>query len=411
MPSESDGKKPLPIGVIAIILTVVIANLGNNIVAPVMPALRTYFNSTAAEVGLVASGFGLGRLVMDMPAGYLTDRISANRLFTLGILISAGAASLAAASSTLQQLILFRTLMGFGSAIVSTVALVLLVNIARPDQRGEVLAYYTSSLLFGQAISPAIGGYLASLFDWRAAFIFCALTPLLSLPLNLIGSARTAEARRSGREREQAGAGKGSRRPGDSPTNWPALGAVYFTTFVNFFNRQGMRQALLPLYGGMVLAMDPGAIGLILTIGSIATILINLPSGAVADRIGRKLLLIPGMLVIVVGNMTLLVGDTQLFFIIGTVLISMGVLANSMQSGLVADLIPERLVGQGMGMYRFTADLGIVVGPFLMGLVVDGRGFAAAATMGAAAILVGVILAVALIPRRTLAVAGAGSRR
>ncbi len=46
----------LSIGVFATILTVVIANLGNNIIAPVMPTLRDYFGSSVAEVGLVASG-------------------------------------------------------------------------------------------------------------------------------------------------------------------------------------------------------------------------------------------------------------------------------------------------------------------------------------------------------------------
>lgn len=102
----------LPFSAIAISIVVVIANLGNTIVAPVLPSIRDYFGSSAADTALMVSGFGFGRLAMDLPAGFLTGRISPSKMF-------------------------------------------------------------------------AVGGYLATLFSWRAVFIFCALTPLVSFPLNL----------------------------------------------------------------------------------------------------------------------------------------------------------------------------------------------------------------------------------
>ncbi len=111
---------------VAIVGTVTIANLGNSIISPAMAAIKDEFGASAGEVGLIASGFGLGRLAMDLPAGYLTDRLSAARLFLLGIVVLGGTAILAALSTSLQQLILARTAMGFGSAIMSTVALTLL---------------------------------------------------------------------------------------------------------------------------------------------------------------------------------------------------------------------------------------------------------------------------------------------
>ncbi len=403
MPQE----RGLSAGVAAVVLTVVIANLGNNIVSPLMPALKDYFGSSAAQVALVASGFGLGRLVMDLPAGALTDRIGPTRLFTIGILLSGTAAALAAFSTSLEQLIFFRTAMGFGSAIMSTVALILLARIAPPGQRGTVLGFYMSAMLFGQAISPAIGGYLGTLFSWRAAFIFCALTPFISFPLNLLVTSRTdaVQASHPGEEQRSEGPSSSRRaREGSAAStvpNWPALVTVYLGTFVNFFNRHGMRNSLLPLYAGAVLGLDPGFIGAILTTGSVFTIVINLPSGALSDRVGKKLLLIPGLLTLVVGNLCILLGDTSTpVFVIATILISMGVLSNSMLSALVADLVPEPLVSRGMGMYRFTADLGVVLGPLALGLIVDSFGFAAALVTGAFVVLMGVGAALIFVPRQ-----------
>ncbi len=401
MPRE----RGLSASVAAVVLTVVIANLGNNIVSPLMPSLKDYFGSTAAQVSLMASGFGLGRLVMDLPAGYLTDRIGPTRLFTIGILLSGATAALAALSTSLEQLIFFRTAMGFGSSIMSTVALILLARIAAPGQRGTVLGFYTSAMLFGQAISPTIGGYLGTIFNWRAAFVFCALTPFISFPLNLLVTSKQREVQASGHSDgtySRNGAPRRDSAPASAtPPNWLALVTVYLGTFVNFFNRHGMRSSLLPLYAGMVLGLDPGIIGTILTTGSVATIIISLPSGALADKIGKKQLLIPGLLTLCFGNGCLLLGDgTTPIFIVATVLISMGVLSNSMLSALVADLVPEPLVSRGMGMYRFTADLGVVVGPLVLGLVVDSFGFTAALVTGACVVMAGVLATQLFVPGR-----------
>jgi MFS family permease len=162
-----------------------------------------------------------------------------------------------------------------------------------------------------------------------------------------------------------------------------------------------MRASLFPLYAGMVLGMDSGSIGAILTAGSVFTILINLPSGALSDRVGKKRLLIPGLLTLAVGNFVLLFTNSTLGFVVATVLVSMGVLSNSMLSALVADLVPEPLVGKGMGMYRFTADLGVVLGPLILGLVFDNLGFSAALVAGACVVLLGVGAALVFVPSQT----------
>jgi MFS transporter, DHA1 family, multidrug resistance protein len=400
------GRAGLSAGAVAVVITVVVANLGNNIVAPLMPAIQREFGSSAAAVALVASSFGLGRLLMDLPAGYLTERIPGSRLFAAGILLTAGAAALAAISTSLEQLILFRSLMGVGAAVMSTVALVVLVGITRPEQRGAVLGFYTSALLLGQALSPSIGGYLAMLFNWRAAFVFCALTPFLSLPLNLVASSRVGPGKAATRHGEVSPlGGHGSPPSSAAPphtVNRPALGAVFFGTFVNFFSRQGMRQTLLPLYGGLMLGMDPGTIGAILTSGSVITIALNMPSGMLADRTGRKVLLIPGLTFLFLGCLLMVSDGSQLLFVAATVLVSMGVLANTMQSGLVADLVPESMIGKGVGLYRFTADLGVVMGPFVLGLLIDAYGFQTASLFAAITVLLGVMATLVLIPRRTL---------
>lgn len=393
----------LPTKVMALIITVAIANLGNNIIAPVLPEIQREFDSTAAAMGLIASGFGMGRLVMDLPTGYLSDRVSPVKLFTVGIVITAGSAALASTATSLEQLILFRTGMGVGSAIMHCVTLVMLVGVARPDQRGLVLSFFTSAMLGGQAISPSIGGYLGTLFDWRAAFVFCALTPLATLPLNFLLTSRVSKtSTRASKHRHSDEGSPVNMGKWGTRANRVALWSVFASTFANFFNRHGMRGNLLPLYAGMVLGMNVGAIGAVLTVASIITIIATLPAGSLADRKGKKLLLIPGLSTLIVGNMFLLVpGGGEWVFVLSTVFVSMGVLANSMQSSLVADLTPDAVLGKSMGIYRFTADLGVVLGPVALGMVADNFGFPAAALAGAGVVAIAVAVSTVLIPRDT----------
>ncbi len=103
----------------------------------------------------------------------------------------------------------------------------------------------------------------------------------------------------------------------------------------------------------------------------------------------------------VAGNLYLLTGESIWIFTISTFLISMAIVANNMLSALIADLVPDRSLGRGMGMYRFTCDLGTVFGPFILGLIVDRSGFGAASTLAAGMIMVGVIACAILIPRST----------
>ena len=403
---ELPHQQHLTLATFAVVTIVAIANLGNNIAAPVIPDIRSHFGSSAAEAGLVASGFALGRLLMDLPAGLLADRFSITKLFAVGILVSSTAGAGAGLSNSLYLLVFFRVVTGLGCALMTTVAIVLIVDIAGPYRRGEALSYYSSALLAGQALSPVLGGMVATFFDWRAVFFFCAATPLASLPLNLIVTSRVANTHQPRKSAANPGHHKAAstRSTGYAlgRTDWPALVAVYFSTFVNFFNRQAMRQSLLPLYGSMMLAMSPGSIGTILTVGSLLTILVTLPGGRVADRIGRKPLLIPGLMVLGLGNLSLFLGQDQLYFIVATVLVSMGVMANSMQSGLVADLLPERLMGRGMGMYRFVGDFGMLIGPIILGVVVDSFGFPAALMVGSLVVLAGILSVLVFVPSRSV---------
>jgi MFS family permease len=111
-------------------------------------------------------------------------------------------------------------------------------------------------------------------------------------------------------------------------------------------------------------------VGIVFAIFSITGIFSGLLGGALTDRIGRKGILIFGL--IMSASSTLVMGfiDSFTVFLIGAACI--GLLADvgwPAQQTMVADLLPEEKRAQGYGIIRVIFNLAVVIGPILGGLL------------------------------------------
>jgi sugar phosphate permease len=66
--------------------------------------------------------------------------------------------------------------------------------------------------------------------------------------------------------------------------------------------------------------------------------------------------------------------------------------ASSWASGPGSDLVPAGMVGPAMGLYRTISDLGLVLGPVLLGTIVDAWGYDPAFAVNAALMLLSTLL-------------------
>ena len=73
----------------------------------------------------------------------------------------------------------------------------------------------------------------------------------------------------------------------------PSFFIVCLLGFSTFFLRGGSSTTLIPLYDDDVLRLGPGAIGLLLTVSSLLHGLLIYPSGAMSDKLGRKIVIVP----------------------------------------------------------------------------------------------------------------------
>jgi len=111
-------------------------------------------------------------------------------------------------------------------------------------------------------------------------------------------------------------------------------------------------------------------VGILFTFFSIANFFGSLISGALTDKLGRRWMLMFGLVFSALSSVLMgLVNDLALFYLLAVVV---GLLSNAggpASQAMIADLLPEEKVAEGYGMQRVFANLAAVVGPGIGGLL------------------------------------------
>ena len=176
------------------------------------------------------------------------------------------------------------------------------------------------------------------------------------------------------------------------------FGAVSLVTMAIFLTRTASRQTLVPLLAAARLGMSPGVLGGIFTGMSLINMLLIAPASFAADRLGRKVVIVPSLLVTAVGLLLCAGADTYTLFIVASAVTAAGAaVAGPAPAAYAADIAPPGARGLAMGLYRTTGDFGFVIGPPLLGALADrtsfGWGLAANAALLALASLAFLVFA------------------
>ncbi|MCJ7650644.1 MAG: MFS transporter [Candidatus Lokiarchaeota archaeon] len=111
-------------------------------------------------------------------------------------------------------------------------------------------------------------------------------------------------------------------------------------------------------------------VGFLFTVFSAGSIFGGMIGGALADKYGRRGMLLIGLIVSGVGNILMgLVDDLNVFFILAAILGIMGNFGGPAQQAMVADLLPSDKQAEGFGIMRIAMNLAATGGPILGGFL------------------------------------------
>lgn len=357
-----------------------------NILTPLLANIRADFGISITTVGFIVGSFGLARLAVDLPAGFLAERVGYRRLSMIALVVLIGASVLGVMADRVELLIAARIGSGAGVGILATVILTALSATASPTNRGKVMSLFHVANNIGIALYPMIGGLIGLFIGWRATFVVTGmlavvagliLVPLLlriEFPRQGTGSSGAPDPRvLYGRQRSIA------------------IAATNVGVVANMIHRHGFRNTILPLYAATVLGLGEISIATAIGLMSITGLLVATPGGMLGDRIGRRRVITAGLAAVAVGDLVFLLTGDLVTFLLAAAVVGFGDFFTSSQTALLSEIVPPEQRGRTLSGYRFSADLGALIGPVALAAVMD-LADARVAIVVAAAILLGASL-------------------
>ncbi|HKY50340.1 MAG TPA: MFS transporter [Candidatus Limnocylindria bacterium] len=365
---ETPAAPPAGIGrdsyLLAVSLFLLIA--ATNILTPLLPDIRNDFGVSIATAGVIVGSYGLARLIIDLPAGFVVDRVGHLRVSVFGLILLAASSLLGLNAATVELLILARVGAGVAAAILGTVILAGLGATATRTNRGKVMSFFHVANNTGIAFYPMVGGLIGLAFGWRATFAVTAalvvVAALTLIPVLLRIDPRRAPPSRTVEQHPHVLHGR---------TRAIALAAINFGVLANMINRHGFRNTILPLYAATALGLGGVSIATAIALMSITGLMVATPGGMLGDRIGRRRIITTGLAAIAVGDLVFLLTNDLWTFLAASALIGFGDFFASSQTSLLSEVVPAERRTQVLGGYRFSADLGAFVGPIVLAAVMD----------------------------------------
>ncbi|WP_307852012.1 MULTISPECIES: MFS transporter [Neobacillus] len=163
--------------------------LGNSMLIPILPKMKSELDISQFQVSLVISVFSIAAAISIPVLGYFSDRFSRKAVIIPALILYGIGGLLAGASaawfgSSYTWILAGRIMQGIGAAGTAPIAMALTGDLFKGGEQSKVLGLVEASNGFGKVISPIIGSLLALIF-WYAAFfafpIFCFLSVLLTI--------------------------------------------------------------------------------------------------------------------------------------------------------------------------------------------------------------------------------------
>jgi MFS family permease len=349
---------------------------------PLIGRVNFHLPSSVAVLSFIVA-FGFAKAFTNLGAGALAQRVGRRGLLIAGWAAALPVPLLIAIAPSWSWIVAANILLGINQGLAWSMTVVMKIDLVGPRRRGLALGLNEAAGYGGVAIAAGLSGWLASQFAARDVVVVAgaaiALTALL-LSVLLVRDTAAYVALEQARQHPHAEAAPPRLRAAFARASYrvPALRSCSQAGLVNNLN-DGLAWGLVPLF----LAAHGASIT---TIGLIAAVypgvwaLAQIATGHWSDSVGRKPLIVAGMLVQAAALALLAIGNGAIAVTaLSAVLLGLGTaLVYPTLIAAISDNVSPVARAPMVGIYRFWRDTGYALGALIAGATADALGYGGA---------------------------------
>jgi MFS family permease len=321
-----------------------------------IPTLPIYFSRLSyheGEIGILIGVLGVSSLILRPIVGKALLRVQEKRFMMLGSILFVLSLAALLWTSSFWAFLMIRIVQGVSIALFYTSSIIFIVNISPEEHRGQSIGYFYLSFNIAFALCPTFGMFIINHFNFTVLFLVCIALLLCSLFIT---------------DKMRQTVPGPLKNPAPDESSWfnrkaipPAI-MVFFAHII-----WGSLTAFFPLYA---LSQGVGNPGYFFGSYAIVMILARAFGSKILDTYSREKVIFPCLATYVISMAILSFSKTLPMFILVAVIWGIG---NAfLIPSIMAELLDRIGTSRGTGMGTFTAisDLGVGLGPMMMGAVV-----------------------------------------
>jgi MFS family permease len=347
-------------------------------VVPLIGKNEFGIESNAIILSFIAS-FGLVKAILNLYAGTLAEKWGRKRVLVVGWLFGIPVPFILLSAPDWNWIIFANVLLGVNQALAWSMTVNMKIDLVGRERRGLALGLNEFAGYLSVAVVGFATGYLASVYGLKPFPFYTGIG------FAVIGTILSAIIVRDTKQFMLLETQSHKKQEGESDSD-DKLSFKQVFVQTSWKNRTLLSVSQAGLVNNLVFGVSWGLftlyfasfnlnvndIGFLKALHPAVWGVLQLATGSLSDKIGRKLLIYTGMIVQAIGIWTVLLSGSTLGWIAGMSLLGVGTaLVYPTLLAAISDIAHPKWRATSLGVYRFWRDLGFVFGAIGVGLLAD----------------------------------------
>jgi DHA2 family multidrug resistance protein len=170
---------------LASVLATTLMSIDIMIASVALPQMQGSLSATSDQISWVLTSYVITLAVMTPVVAPVAARIGRRPVFLGAVFGFTASSVLCGLGWSLESVVVFRLLQGAFAAALVPISQAVLLDSYPPSRQGEAMAYWSTGVMVGPVVGPALGGWLTDALSWRWIFF-------INLPFGLLAFALIA---------------------------------------------------------------------------------------------------------------------------------------------------------------------------------------------------------------------------